>query len=360
MSNKIHKDAVRSRLKEVGWDYQEIQLASDYAIIVTAYGGRIFGPFAKNDESPSLFWINPAFESSEAFKQMLTEGFPLGGERLWISPEIQYGARDRADFWGTLHVPQSVDPGSYLLQETRSNTASLETRCSLNAYNLSSGSKELELKREIGPTADPLSDSKRYETIPEKLSFFGYHHTVTLSDLNYNDTMSEAWSLIQLNPGGKALVPSIHQIDHCDFFDPVPETHYKSRTTCFSASLDGKRQFKLGFPASATLGRIGYIHRLSVDDAYIIVRNYFNTPSSPYAEEPPAAPGKSGFSSFLYNDDGRFGGFAEIENVGLTIGGISGRSTTTDRMETWIYRGSPDAVGTVATLLLGADASQSV
>lgn len=353
MSNQVDIGTVRSRLHEAGFEFQAIQLDASHSIIVTAYGGRIFGPFADDDNAPSLFWINPAFTSSADFRHMVENGLPLGGERLWISPEIQYGAKDRRDFWGSLHVPHSVDPGTYALTTTDRDTAFLKTRCSLSAYNLSNGTKELEIEREIGPTTNPLSHSAQYEFIRDNINFFGYHHTVTLTDMNFNDTLSEAWSLIQINPGGTALVPSLHRLDHCNFFEPVPDTHYTADHTCFSASLDGQRQFKIGFPASASLGRIAYMHRLSEDDAYIIVRNYYNDPSSPYAEEPPAAPGRNGFSSFLYNDDGRFGGFAEIENVGLTIGGKSGRSKITDRMETWIYRGRVDAVATVANLLLG-------
>ena len=124
--------------------------------------------------------------------------------------------------------------------------------------------------------------------------------------------------------------------------------------------MTGDRRYKVGIKAAQTFGRLGYFHRSAGSGdaaltAYLIVRNYFNNPSSPYTEEPPQTPGGAGDSIHVYNDGGLFGGFGELECQGQAIGGYTGRSASTDQQLLWVYWGPADKVARIGMQLLGAE-----
>ena len=70
----IDLKTVVARLKENDFTYEIVDLAQDVQIIVSAYGGRIFGPFV--GKGKSLCWINPCFGSAQAFKAFLNKKTP--------------------------------------------------------------------------------------------------------------------------------------------------------------------------------------------------------------------------------------------------------------------------------------------
>jgi hypothetical protein len=100
---------------------------------------------------------------------------------------------------------------------------------------------------------------------------------------------------------------------------------------------------------------MGYFNHLDDDRAYLVVRNYFNNPSAYYAEEPDHSLGCRGHSIHVYNDGGDFGGFGEMECNLQTIGGPTGRSTSTDQLLLWLYVGAEDKVKKIALHLLGIE-----
>jgi hypothetical protein len=120
--------------------------------------------------------------------------------------------------------------------------------------------------------------------------------------------------------------------------------------------ITGKRQYKVGYKAASMTGRMGYWNTLPNGREYILVRQFFNNPSSFYAEEPPDKPGETGHSVHVYNDGGQFGGensFGELECSGQTIGGRTGRQASTDNFLMWAYTGSPEAIRRIARILIG-------
>ncbi len=117
--------------------------------------------------------------------------------------------------------------------------------------------------------------------------------------------------------------------------------------------ISGRKQFKVGYKAAHLYGRLGYLNQLDDGRSYLLVRNYFNNPSSPYAEEPPHQPGCNGHSVHVYNDGGGFGGFGELEVMGQTIGGETGRSASTDQFLLWLFVGPQPKIKRLARHLLG-------
>ena len=355
MNPKISYQQVVARLEENNLPFGELTLQNDVTIIVSRHGGRIFGPFLSKD-SESIFWTHDAFAKPDTFKEFLRSGnWNIGGDRIWISPEIQYHVRDRSDFWGSVFWPEQVDPGTYSLERPESGQWCLSQDMTLQAYNLASGQKELHLERRIRQVEDPLRNVGDYRELVDGVLFAGYEQVVTLSERKQDDIVSEAWSLTQLNPGGLLVIPASPRVEYTDYYAPIDESLQTIHPDHVRLKITGKRQYKVGYKAAHVFGRLAYYNHLDDGRAYLIVRNFFNNPSMPYAEEPDHSPGCRGHSIHVYNDDGNAGGFGELECNLQTIGGDTGRSSSRDHLVLWLYVGAPDKVKEIGLHLLGVE-----
>ncbi|MBI5667443.1 MAG: hypothetical protein HZC41_05500 [Chloroflexi bacterium] len=348
---------LRQTLDGAGELYHVLPLQGDACALITQRGARVLGLFPTPD-ADNLLWTNDAaLESVESFQQFVAEGgWNLGGERCWIAPEIQYNVRDRSDFWGTLSVPSAIDPGSYRM-DVSGAAVTFQQQISLSAYNTATGTKQLDVRRTVRPIANPL---RAYDTLLRGVIYAGYEQTATLAELNDAPILSEIWNLVQVNAGGHLIIPCAPEIRASDYCGDVPD---KARAVCFGdvphlrLTITGQRQYKIGYQATSMTGRMAYHHRLPDGRDYLLVRSFFNNPSSIYAEEPPDQPGATGHSVHVYNDGGQFGaggvGFGEMECSGQTIGGRSGRSGSSDTFLLWAYVGAPEAIRRIVYLLLG-------
>jgi len=353
MNNKITYRQVLSRLEENNLFHGPLTLHNGVTIIISQRGGRIFGPFLSPD-SESIFWMNGVFAHSDSFREFLNSGdWNLGGERIWIGPEIQYNIQNRNDFWGTYNLPKQIDPGTYTLDQPRSGQWRLRQKMILDAYNLASGRKELHLERLVNKVEDPLRNLSDYQGLMDGVIFAGWEQTIFLSESKRDHIMSQAWNLVQLNPGGILLIPSSPKVEVTNYFEPIDEELQTIHDNYVALKITGNRQYKVGYKAAHVFGRLAYLNHLDDGRAYLIVRNFYNDPSGLYLEEPPDRPGWRGDSIYVYNDDGGFGGFGELECLGQAIGGITGRSSSTDRMALWLYVGDADKVKRIALHLLG-------
>ncbi len=328
-------------------------LQNDVFLIISEYGGRVFGPFL-SPESESIFWMNDAFADADAFRAFLASGdWNQGGERIWVAPEIQYSVADRADFFGTIQTPQQMDPGEQFLSPAGENRWKLSQNLLLEAHNLASGFKQLRLDKWIEPVEDPLRNLRAYDALRGDVRFAGYQQIVRIEETRADAIVSEAWDLVQLRPGGQLLIPTTPQPEYADYFAPIDDEHLSIEPWGMRLRISGRKQYKIGVQSAQTLGRLGYFNHLDDGRAYLIVRNTFNNPSAHYAEEPPAQTGRNGFSVHIYNDDGGLGGFGELEVNGQTIGGRSGRSASLDPFVLWFYLGAPESIRQIASFLLG-------
>lgn len=360
-NESIGLEQVRKRIAENGLRHERLALQDGAFVLVLEHGGRILGPFLAEGEA-SIFWLNGVWQDPDAFAAFVAAGeWNLGGERVWIAPELQYAVRDRSDFWGTVACPAEVDPGHYTLEGSPGGCTLWQT-CTLQAYNLASGSKELAIQRSIRPAANPLQALGYFDELMQDVVYAGYEHTVTITETRHDDIMSEGWALIQLNPGGELLMPASPEIEAIDYFAPVDAAHQIIDRECggVRVKISGRRQFKVGYKACHLFGRAGYINRLDDGRWYLLVRNFFNNPSAPYAEEPPQLPGCHGHSVHVYSDDGGLGGFGELEVMGQTIGGPTDRSTSSDQFLLWLFVGPEAGVQRLARHLLGISVRPSM
>jgi hypothetical protein len=344
---------VIARLQENNLPYGELALQNGVRIVISQRSGRIFGPFL-TEESESLFWLNPAFGDAGAFKAFLESGFwNIGGERMWISPEIQYNVTRRGDFDASYLTPPELDPGTYRLDQPAAGVWRLSQDMTLKTYNIASGDKRLHLENRICEIEDPLRKLKNYAALTAGVTFAGYEMSVTLSEGQLDDIQSETWILIQHNAGGDLIIPVLPGVEWRDYYEPVDETVHQVTPNYVRLKLTGTRRYKTGYKAAHVLGRLGYANRLDDGRMVLFVRNFFNNPSAPYVDEPDGAPGESGDSIHVYNDSGEMGGFGELEVHGQAIGGATGRSSSTDQFGLWLYVGQPEQISRIAQNLLG-------
>jgi hypothetical protein len=345
-------DQLMTTLGDTLQGYAVLPLGDGLKAVVSQRGARLFGPFLA-DGTP-LCWINPALAKTETFQAFIQAGeWNLGGERVWIAPEIQFNVADRTRFWETHHIPPQMDPGDF--QSTHeAGRVLLEGQMALEAHNLATGTLDLHVRHEISAQVPNPLRGTRQAALMEGVAYAGVSRTVGLSRSEPGDILCESWCLMQLNPGGTLHIPVTNpQAEATAYFgDPAPDTTAVV-DGALRIHLTGQRQYKLGYKAAYMTGRMGYLGSLPDGRGFLLIRNFFNDPSSVYCEEPDTQPGVNGHSVHVYNDGGQFGGNGEMECNGRTIGGPTGRSQVQDEFVLWAYVGPVERLKPIGQVLLG-------
>lgn len=341
--SRIHYRQLLDVLDGTGEPCVALPLSDGFSLIITQRGGRVFGPFW--NEGESLTWINPALASTESFDAFRRAGqWNLGGERLWIAPEIQYNIKDRADFWGSHHVPPQMDPADYSLEPGVSEII-LKAEMHLPAYNLSTGTAHLSVDRMVRGDARPHG-------LPPGVNAAGYRQEIVLREAQPGAPVSQSWLLTQLNPGGQLIIPCEPGAKGIRYFGDPTSDALRPREGAFRISLTGQRQYKMGYAAEAMAGRLGYLNALPDGQAYFLFREYLIHPQGLYAEEVPDQPGVNGHAVHVYNDGGQFGCNGEME-VSAPAHPYSDTSHIMDTFIMQVYRGPLLAIQSIAEEALG-------
>lgn len=353
MNNKITFSNIVARLEENNLPYGVLKLQNNSSVIITQRGGRVFGPFLSED-SESILWASNIFSTKDKFKEYLDSGdWNMGGDRIWLAPEIQYNVKDRTNFFDSYDLPENVDPGFYKLEGSSGVSWTLDQDLILDTYNIASGKKELHIEKIIKKAEDPLRNLNEYDKLIDGVIFSGYEQQISLLEKKADNIASESWSLMQLNPGGRLYIPSVSTAEYTDYYEPVDNKFQQIGSNHIRLEITGNRRYKVGYNAAHVFGRLGYINNYKEDKYYLVIRSFFNNPSALYSEEPSHTPGKQGNSIHVYNDNGGYGGFGELEVNGQTIGGRSGRSFTSDQFHFGVYIGNRDKINKIAYNLLG-------
>jgi hypothetical protein len=333
--------------------YTVMKLEGNAALMISERGGRIMGPFFDLDDD-GIFWLNPALADPGKFHEFLAENqWNMGGDRFWIAPEVQYIYQDRTRPAESTAIPPAMDPGSFRLEQAGGESWRLTNQMALEAFNTAQGIKSLQLEVVIRPAADPLRFLSEYHILRQHVRYTGYDQYVVLKENNTDDIMSSAWNVIEIQPGGQVIIPISPLFETANYESLSVDENYQSIHPGYVAlKVTGDRIYKTGYQAAHVTGRFGYYHE-TARSADLIIRSFSNNPSSPYFEEASDRPGRWGSSLFVYNDNGSYGGYGEMECFGQTIGGRTGRSSAADTFSLWLYRGDPVIVRRVAAHLLG-------
>lgn len=336
-----------------GISYELLDVGDGWTIAVTQHGGHIFGPFSEQYPE-GLFWIPDSIQDKDSYKELIDNKiWNIGGDRVWIAPEIQFNIRDRSRYRESLDTPKTIDPGCFSMVR-RQDAICLEQSLDLQSYNTVTGSMHLDLKRTILNAENPLRRMPDYQALMEGLSYCGFEQILDLSGTSEENIFAEAWNLLQVRTGGVLFIPMYTPVKGTDHYAPAGDHEYPvERGICLK--LTGDSQYKIAYKSAVLTGRFGYMKESDTEQSYLIVINYPNNPSAMYSEEPPQPElaGDTGYSIHIYNDDGKSGGFAEMECNMQTIGRPTGISRSVDRLTTWIFSGSKERLKEAARLLLG-------
>lgn len=343
----MKKKELLKRLQGNHIPYMVLKISEDAQIVIVQRGGRIFGPFRK-EEGEGLFWTSEKLnDEQQALELLKGSDWNIGGDRLWLGPEIRYSVSDRTRFWETLHTPEAIDPGNYMLSISDSR-AILKQRVEMERADGDRGGIKLNMSRSIEASGNPLRELKDYDRLMENVKFCGYRQRICLDG---EGEAVEGWNLLQVYGGGNIYIPMYQAEAGTDYYEPAGE-YERFLDNGILLKATGRNRYKVGYKAALVTGRLGYSCKWD-EDPCLLIRSFPNDPSGVYEEEPPLMPGIHGFSVHVYNDDGNSGGFSEIECTLPAILGNSGRNSSDDIISTWIFTGAAEALQRIAKVMLG-------
>ena len=347
--NHVTAAEVVACLKSQAIPFERMDIGANRIILIAQRGGRVFGPF--DGEGESLFWINEAFKDPAAVDRGIGSGhWNLGGERFWLNPELAFYCQSPETFDETYTVQKGIDPGEYTLSEERGRVR-LEQRAAFK--HVGRGLELLcNIRRVYQRARNPLAYAKGFDA--SALSYFGYTQEISITDLRGDTPIAlEPWLVVQVNPGGRVIVPYVGDFDFVDYYTPVGDMQ-QVFPGYVQLDFSGDRKYKVAYRACATLGRMGYLRRIK-DEYSLMIRNYYNDPSEPYCSEPWGDLGNKGCSMYFYNDDLSNGGFGEFENGFAPVGQEAGRTHSESSTSLWFFQGAAAPIRWAIKALLGVD-----
>ncbi len=343
--------ALADTLAAAGHPLLELSAPGQGSLLVLPYGGRVIGLFAE-DAGENFLWVNPAMATAEGARAFLasTPSPHTGGDRLWVSPEIETHIPDLADPWGTYAPPPPVDPGHYTATQ-HGQHIELRNAARVRFYR-SQVECDLELERAVRLIANPL----RHDPELAGVAYAGYEQvsTVRLTDPASAPPLS-LWSLLVIPPTGWMIIPTWGQAEVRDFFEPTAPERLLRTPHAVYFRIDGLEQHKIGLRPEVITGRAGYLRTAAPDTHTLVVRNWHNDPSGDYIDTPWEARAEPGYAFQSYNGGELLGEFGELEYHTPALGGGRSAASLTDTSQLWAYSGPPAAIAAICRRLLGVD-----
>jgi hypothetical protein len=216
----------------------------------------------------------------------------VGGDRLWFGPERDW-------FWagtGGLDdhlVPPEIDPGDWKLLDDNE----FQLHAALRNHT-TDAITEIDVHRRI-TLLDRSADRTEYVT------------TNTLRVLTGPPgQLVSAWNVLQVPLGGTLTVDLTAPLSYRDYLDPLDPNRLTMRGGQAELHSTGRRMFKIGMTAAVFGGRFSYARGDVVIEREIPVH-----PDRPYCDGPrDADPALPGHAFQIFEDDGHYGGYTEIEH----------------------------------------------
>lgn len=297
----------------------------------------------------NLFFHQPDLERDDRADALFAGGGGLGGDRLWIAPEIGFIFFDlpkaRKDPVSHAKLPAAMDPAQWQVAADGPGHLRLET-----AMNLRDDRTDKSLTLHVARQFD-LIDAPA--DLPRKLASLSFSIRNDLSIVNGDQgVVAGAWDLLQLPPTGWLVCPTVSPVKKPrSYYNPFGPKHVKCDKSAVRFLIDGKRRIKMGIAPAQTTGRMGY-YRKAGKLSTLIVRWFAPLPGTPYVDLPRSSNAFFGGDALqAYNDDG--GGFGEMEYhdpavvVGNTPASRSGACVT------HVLAGPDAQIRAAADLLLG-------
>jgi len=324
------------------------------ALLFLPFGARVLGLFAE-DDGPSLFWADSRMARPEEATKVFAspEWVNIGGERTWISPEVDTCVGDISDPWPTYKVPYSMDPGRYMVER---NGGAIEASATMRVpIHRKKTTCEVGVEKTVRMIPNPLRGEPQVRDWLGEVCYVGYELTTSLQLLATPDPTVQVglWNIIALPAGGEMLVPTLGKATPRTYFGSAGPEHLTVAEGSVHLRIDGRAQCKIGLRAATLRGRAGYLRPLGGGSWALVVRSFAVNPSGEYIDVPWDSPEELGYAFEAYNDDGKLGAFGELEYHVPAIGGDTGLTSSVDQSQVWAFSGLEEPIRAVAELLLG-------
>lgn len=323
-------------------------------LLLLPHGGRVLGLFTFGSDS-NFFWTHPNLGTAESAQRFYSSGdwHNSGGDRTWLAPEIDifFPNFPKTDIW---QVPAEVDPGNY---RVRRNSHALEMISSF-ALTLSRSQTKVAgtITKSYTAAANPLGHEDHRGELAE-VRYSGYTQETLLELADRSPAQIGLWNLLQLPPGGEALIPTFSKDEPKVYAGPIaPEALVV--TTRLVRFLPGERGIrKFGMRAAASRGRFGYLYE-SEHDWALVVRNFAVQASGKYLDVPwndPSSVNDCIYSTQVCSVNNELGSYCELEYHVPAVGGGAGNGSCRDITQVWAFRGAEGRMREVARTLLSPE-----
>ena len=329
------------------------------SLLVLPYGGRTLGLYDRDGHN--FFWVNPDLHHATTAETFFTaEGWKnSGGDRTWVSPEVELFISDIENPGETYQVPLSLDPGNYKVQHGKGQvTLTNQARVFLNRQEKGC---EVELAKTVRMAENPLRYERGTAPSHQKLDFVGYDQLTSLRFISAEEAGIRLgiWNLVQVPAGGEIVIPTVRESAPKTYFGGIGASDLCVRPESIRFRVDAKHSHKIGVRAASTIGRIGYLRPIGDGKKTLVVRNFFVAPSAEYVDVPWDDLDDVGYAIQCYNDNGDLGEFGEMEYHTPAIGDGTGLSNYQDRSQVWAFLGDTQSIHETFRLLLGVDPNPS-
>lgn len=321
-----------STLQEIG--QEPVNLGG--RVLVLPFGGRIIGLYPREDLN--CFWVNPALESMDTARSLLGESgwANLGGDRTWISPEVDTNVGDPAHMAETYDVPKAVDPGAYQVAAMTDKSVTVASDMRVR-FHRSNKTLDLTVSKNISLLNEPPFP------IPDGVDFSGYMLQSRLESRDLAAGVFPAlWHLVQVPGGGRIVIPVADDVRPRAF---IGNPSVEQAEGCITCSVVTAASFKFSLHAKDCRGLLIYL-KTDSDIPFMVVRELVVHDEDLYADVPCDDSLDTGHVQQVYVDDGALGGFGELEYHTPALGKVRA-SSIDDISSLWTFAGSIESLTTL-------------
>lgn len=352
---------IAETFESLGKPLTPINFPDGSRLLVLPFGGRVLGLYAPGSDK-SFLWMNPAVAKPKTALAYYSrpDAWPNpGGDRTWLSPELEFFIGDLEHPFDKYRVPPALDPGDWRVTE---KDGRLSLGCNVDLPLLRTGKKvRCQINKSYLPAPNPLRNMNLFGG---KIQYAGYTQRSTLDakplETSCGPVRVGIWNLLQLPTPGEMFISTYYRsTPKCVFGHLGSDCKASARYVRWSM---GRRSddAKISMSAEPLTGRAGYLYASSNSEKWnLVIRNFSVNPSRDYADALWSEPEGPGYVFQACSVNGGAERFSEMEYHAPAILTQAGQNRMTDESEVWAFRGAFEDVALIAKLLLGADVTRA-